>query len=203
MNHNRYLRFASSSPCTSLCLAMTPVVWKFVCFRWCETMWNRGRGAAGSCLSSGEKKKLLQNKLWKREQYQIKTRLCFQIISRGCTCFWPPWCSHVFLFFGCSQRIIMNPSPLAIEALGKMPTVHLPAHHSEQDFFEPSLTQKPFRPVFHSKLAFGLGLFQPKTLLSSLFSWFPANVRIKFHAFPLSGTDSRLKVATHTFLATP
>lgn len=64
----------------------------------------------------------------------------------------------------------MNPSPLAIEALGKMPTVHLPAHHSEQDFFEPSLTQKPFRPVFHSKLAFGLGLFQPKTLLSSLFS---------------------------------
>ena len=119
---------------------------------------------------------------------------CFQIISRGCTCFWP-LCSHgVWMFFGCSQRIIMNPSPLAIEALGKMPTVHLPAHHSEQDFFEPSLTQKPFRPVFHSKLAFGLGLFQPKTLLSSLFSWFPANVRIKFHSFPLSGTDSRLKV---------
>lgn len=147
-----------------------------------------------NCLQ--EKKKLLQNKLWKREQYQSRPdllsnhlqRLYLFLASMMFTCVF------VFCLFATYHHESITPCHRGIGENAHRP----PSSPSLRTRFFWTLTHpetlQNFRPVFHSKLAFGLGLFQPKTLLSSLFSWFPANVRIKFHAFPLSGTDSRLKV---------
>lgn len=210
MNHNRYLRFASSSPCTSLCLAMTQ---RWFCFRLFPLVWNHvkptakqkwknTRGAAGSWTVFRRKKKLLQNKLWKREQYQSRPDLLPNHLQRLylflASMF--TWCLDVFCLFATYHHESITPCHRGIRE-----NAHRPPS-------SPSLRTRFFWTLTHPET-----LQTCVSLKTSLWSWSIPTKNASFISFfmiPckcqnkisfLSAFRNRFKAqgATHTFLATP
>ena len=74
MNHNRYLRFASSSPCTSLCLAMTQ--------RWFENSFV-SVGVKPCETGAKQKGKKHQRCSWQLPVFRRKKTITKQTLKKG------------------------------------------------------------------------------------------------------------------------